>query len=65
MTKITFVIIMNLVAPKAGAKHEVCSMNQPLRPEASLLDKISCSAPALGVTKINNCRRRDFDHTML
>ncbi len=40
---------MNLVTPKAGAKHELL-FNKPAS-EASLLNKSSYLAPALGVTK--------------
>jgi hypothetical protein len=41
--------IMNLETPKAGAKHELL-FNEPSS-EAGLLNKSSCSAAALGVTK--------------
>jgi hypothetical protein len=42
-------IVMNLVTPKVGAKCELL-FNKPTS-EAGLLNKSSCLAPALGVTK--------------
>jgi hypothetical protein len=46
VTKIIYLILINLVTPKAQAKHE------PLVQQTghSLLDKSSCLAQALGVT---------------
>jgi hypothetical protein len=43
------VIFMNFVTPKAGAEHELL-FSKPAS-ETSLLNKSSCLAPALGVTK--------------
>jgi hypothetical protein len=40
---------VNLVTPKAGAKYEL--LFSKLASEAGLLNKSSCLAPALGVTK--------------
>ncbi len=40
---------MNVVTPKAGAKHELLFIEQ--EPEASLLNKSSLLAAALGVAK--------------
>ncbi len=48
MTKIISVKVMNLVKPKAGAKHELL-FDKPA--EASLLNKSSHLAPALDVMK--------------
>ncbi len=42
---------MNLVTPKPGAKHELFSTNWPLAYEVALLNKSSCLAPTLVVTK--------------
>jgi hypothetical protein len=45
---------MNSVMPKAGAKHYLL-FNKPAT-RAGLLNKISCSAPALDVTKFTIVR---------
>ncbi len=45
---------MNLVKPKVGAKHELL-INKPTS-EAGLLNRGSCLARALGVTKFINKR---------
>jgi hypothetical protein len=45
------IFVINLVTPKARAKHEQL-FNEPAT-EAGSLNKSSCSAPALGVTKFS------------
>jgi hypothetical protein len=47
VTKLITLIFINLVTPKARAKHELL-FNEPA---SGLLNKRSCLAPALGVTK--------------
>jgi hypothetical protein len=49
MTKIMYLVFINLVTLKVRAKHELL-FNKPAS-EASLLNKSSYLAPALGVTK--------------
>ncbi len=52
--KIIFLAVLNVVAPRAGAKHELI-FNQPAS-EASLWSRSSCLAAALGVTiQSNHC----------
>ncbi len=43
-------IFVILIMPKAGAKHEL--LINTLAQGASLLNKSSCSAPVIGVTKL-------------
>jgi hypothetical protein len=45
---------MNLVTPKAAAKHRL--LFNKLASEAGLLNKFSCLARALGVTKFTNVK---------
>jgi hypothetical protein len=54
VTKIIFLTFVNLVTPKAGAKHKLLFNKQHLvhEAEAGLLNKCSCLARALGVTKV-------------
>jgi hypothetical protein len=54
VTKIIFVTIINLVTPKAGAKQAL--LFNELASEAGLLNKGSCLARALSVTKFINLR---------
>jgi len=49
VTKIIHVTIMNLVTPKAQAKHDHLFIKPAS--EARLLNKSSCLTPSLGVTK--------------
>ncbi len=55
MTKIISLTFVNLVTPKAGAKHDLLFKKRSLRlvfgTGASLLNKSSCLTPALGVAK--------------
>jgi hypothetical protein len=50
VTKIISLAFLNLVTPKAGAKHELLFN----KPETGLLNKGSCLARTLGMTKIIN-----------
>jgi hypothetical protein len=52
VAQIIFVTILTLVTPKAVAEQELLLD----KPEASLLNKSSCLARALGVTKFINMR---------
>jgi len=63
MDKIIPLIDANLVTPKARAKHGLL-FNKPAS-EAGLLNKISCLAQPLGVTKIITCQRYYLGHTLL
>jgi len=54
VTKVIPLTIMNLVTPKAGAKHEV--LFNKLASEAGLLNKSSCLAPASGATEFTIAR---------
>jgi hypothetical protein len=49
---------MNLVTPKAGAKHKL--LFNKLASEAGLLSKCSCLARALGMTMFTNVRDINF-----
>ncbi len=53
MTKITSLILVNLVTPKARAKHEPIhnKLALGLRPKVSLLNETSVLALTIGVTK--------------
>jgi hypothetical protein len=55
VTEFIALTIMNLVMTKAASKHELL-FNKPTL-EAGLLNKSSCLAYALGVTKFANMRR--------
>ncbi len=50
VTKIISLAPLNLITPKAGAKHE--HLFNQLASEAGLLNKCLCLALALGVTKL-------------
>ncbi len=54
-------IVINLVIPKAGAKHELLFNKS----EAILLNSTSCLAPALGVIKFMIVKEMIFGHTLL
>jgi hypothetical protein len=54
VTKIIILAIVKLITPKAGAKHELL-FNKPIS-GAGLLNKCSCLAQALAVTKFKNVR---------
>jgi hypothetical protein len=47
-------VVINLITPKVGAEHEL--LLNKLASVQGLLNKSSCLASALGVTKITNVR---------
>jgi hypothetical protein len=58
VTKIIFLTIINLVTPKAGARHELLFN----KPASGLLNESSFLAPAFGVTKFILITDMIFSH---